>query len=126
MTLARGALPPADGKTILPAERVAFGYGIALDIAGYKTDAFIDTRSETTLSLSPAMARRVPFEAPPVVAGKAAGAGFAPTELRSGRIAGDVDFGSFSMRSAIASIVQLPPYLPQEALLGGRCWPTLS
>ena len=118
VTLARGALPPADGKTILPAERVAFGYGIALDIAGYKTDAFIDTRSETTLSLSPAMARRVPFEAPPVVTGKAAGAAFAPTELRSGRIAGDVAFGAFSVRSPVASIVELPSYLPQEALLG--------
>lgn len=118
VTLARGVLAPADGKTILPAERVAFGYGIALDIAGYKTDAFVDTRSQTTLSLSPAMAKRISFESPPVVTGKAAGAGFAPTEVRSARIAGDVVFGAFSVKSPIASVVQLPPYLPQEALLG--------
>jgi CubicO group peptidase (beta-lactamase class C family) len=118
VTFARGALPAADGKTILPAERVAFGYGIALDIGGYKTVAFVDTRSQTALSLSPAMAKRVSFESPLVVTGKAAGAGFAPTELRSGRIAGDVAFGAFSVRSPIASVVQLPPYLPQEALLG--------
>jgi hypothetical protein len=120
LVLARGALPPPNGGDVLATVPVAFGFGVHLTVGGVGTDAFIDTRSETALGVSPALAGGLRFAYAPVTVGMARGAGFAPVPVKAARLDGDIALGEYAIARPIVDVRQLPPYLPSQPLLGGR------
>jgi CubicO group peptidase (beta-lactamase class C family) len=120
LVLSRGALPAPNGRDVLATVPIAFGFGVHLDIGGVGSDAFIDTRSETALGVSPSLADGIHFAYAPVTVGMARGAGFAPIPVKAARLAGNVMLGEYSIAQPIVDVRQLPPYLPSQPLLGGR------
>jgi len=120
LVLARGALPAPSGRDVLATVPIAFGFGVHLDLNGVGSDAFIDTRSETALGVSPSLAGGLHFAYAPVTVGMARGAGFAPIPVKAARLGGDVVLGEYSIAQPIIDVRQLPPYLPSQPLLGGR------
>jgi|GEM_PF-1259653 len=120
LVLSRGALPPPNGRDVLATVPIAFGFGVHLDIGGVGSDAFIDTRSETALGVSPSLAGGLHFAYAPVTVGMARGAGFAPVPVKAARLDGDIALGAYAIARPIVDVRQLPPYLPSQPLLGGR------
>jgi len=120
LVLAQGALPVPNGRDVLATVPIAFGFGVHLDVNGVGSDAFIDTRSETALGVSPSLADGLRFAYAPVIAGMARGAGFAPVPVKAARLGGNVTLGEYSIAQPIVDVRQLPPYLPSQPLLGGR------
>ena len=117
LELSRDSLPTSNGGTILPLERIDDFWGVPLSIAGHDAVAVLDTRSVTAFSVSPGSADSLPFEAPPVVIGRAGGAGIATTEVRGGQLDGAVTLGRYSFPHPTMVIHALPPgFLAREGV----------
>jgi hypothetical protein len=114
----RGTLPPSDGKTLLPMTRAGPFWAVPVEIAGTSFRAILDTRGSGILGVNPRIAGKLAFAAPAVVIGKAHGAAIPETEVRAGRLAGDLRMGALTFSRPLVGIRQLPPHFPEEPLLG--------
>jgi len=114
----RGALPAADGKTLLPMTRAGPFWAVPIQVANTPFQAILDTRGSGTLGVSPAIGGTLAFAAPPVVVGVGRGAAIPETQVRAARLAGDVRLGALTFSRPLVGIRQLPPHFPGEPVLG--------
>ena len=114
----RGALPPADGKSILPMKRAGPFWAVPVDVAGVKMQAILDTRASGTLGVVPKTAEKLSFAAPPVVIGMARGAAIPEVPVKLARLKGDLHLGAITFQKPVVGIRPLPPHFPEEPLLG--------
>ncbi len=120
VTFQRGALPAADNSSILSLTHVGPFWGVPMTIAGKPFTAVIDTRSTGGFGLTPESSRDVPFDGALQVIGRARGAAIAETEVKAGRIAGDIAIGRYVFPRPTATVRPLPAGFPTEPLIGGR------
>jgi hypothetical protein len=117
--LERGALPaPGADDRVLPITRIGPFWGVAVRLGDVETRAVIDTRSMTAMSVRPRTADSLRFRAPPMVIGKARGAGFAETDLLEGELDGVVSLGPYRIAAPRLGVSALPPAFPQDPILG--------
>ena len=116
--LENGALPEADGRTILPLIRLGAHLGVEVESQGQRIPAVIDTQGGTDISVSPEIASRLNFAAPPVAVRTAAIGGSTPEPVSAARLEGDLHLGAYTVQRPILDIVSPPPGLPRQALLG--------
>ncbi len=116
----RGSLPPADGKTVLSLTRVGPFWGIPLSVAGVAQAAVLDTRSTGAFGFTPESAAPLKFEGDQRVIGRARGAAIPETEVKAGRLSGDIVIGRYTFPKPTVTIRALPPGFPTEAIVGAR------
>jgi hypothetical protein len=119
-TFQRGALPAADNASILALTHIGPFWGVPITIAGTPFAAVLDTRSTGGFGLTPESSRHVPFDGDLQVIGRARGAAIEETEVKAGRIAGDIAIGRYVFPRPMATVRPLPPGFPTEPLIGGR------
>jgi hypothetical protein len=120
LRFARGALPEADGKTILSLTHVGPFWALPIAIAGKPYAAVLDTRSTGGFGLTPESAAGVPFDGELRVIGRARGAAISERDVKGGTIAGDVTVGRYTFPHPPVSVRPLPPGFPTEPLVGAR------
>jgi hypothetical protein len=103
LRLARGALPAANGRDILPLESIGPLWGVPVTIGGKTFTGFIDTQSGNGLAMAPPMARMVAFAATPVVTGKVHGPAIGVAELTTARLDGDLAFGGYRVERPLVN-----------------------
>lgn len=116
--LARGGLPAADGREVLPLVREGPFWSLPITYGSVTTRAIVDTRSTSTLGVTPAFADSIRFAGPLQVIGMARGAAIGPTEVRAGTLDGDVRVGKYSFPRPTLSVHALPPGFPTLGLFG--------
>jgi hypothetical protein len=116
----RGALPAADGQSIVSLTHVGPFWGIPLTIAGKPYAGVLDTRSTGGFGFTPESAKAVPFDGELRVIGRARGAAIPEADVKAGTIAGDVRIGRYVFPRPAASVRPLPPGFPTEPIVGGR------
>lgn len=114
----RGSLAAPDGRSILPLTRVGPFWGAPITIGGKPFTAVVDTRSTGAFGVVPAVAEQLAFDGPLTVVGRARGAAIAETEVRAGRLSGDIVIGAYTFPTPSISVRALPPGFPDEPLLG--------
>jgi hypothetical protein len=119
-TFQRGELPAADHASILALTHIGPFWGVPITIAGKSFAAVLDTRSTGGFGLTPESSTHVPFDGDLRVVGRARGAAIAETEVKAGRIAGDIAIGRYVFPRPMATVRPLPPGFPTEPLIGGR------
>jgi serine protease Do len=115
--LERGTLPAPNGASVLATSRVGPFFAVQLDAAGTPVTAVIDTRSSGSFGFTPAGAGHLRFAAPPVVAGQARGAAIPVTDIKMGRLDGDIALGAVRFQRPIVIVRPLPPGFP-DAIMG--------
>lgn len=116
--LARGDLPAPDGREVLPLTREGPFWALPITFGNLVTRAIVDTRSTSTLGVTPVVADSLAFTGPLQVVGMARGAAIGPTEVRAATLDGDVRVGKFSFPRPTLSVRALPAGFPQLALFG--------
>ena len=116
----RGALPAADGQSILSLTHVGPFWGLPLTIAGKAYSGVLDTRSTGGFGFTPESAKGVPFAGELRVVGRARGAAIPEADVKAGTIAGDIRIGRYVFPRPVASVRPLPPDFPTEPIVGGR------
>jgi hypothetical protein len=117
--LERGTLPAPDGRGVFAATRIGPFFAVALDMAGRRIDAVIDTRGSSAFGVTPAIGDSLRFNAPPVLIGQARGAAIPLSDVRLGRLAGDIRCGAIVFERPFVTVRALPPGFP-GALLGSE------
>ena len=117
--LEKGALPAADGRSILA---IGTGEGepgptIDISIGGLKVRALLDTGAARWLALPQKMLPDLPLKAGPVTVGTATGPQVGTFRQQEARIKGDLRFGAFTVRDPIVSFHPRPRALLGSALL---------
>ena len=118
--LESGTLPEPNGRDIFPTVAIGPFFGVEIGIAGHSYPAVLDTQSGSALSVNPTIGEILPWDAPLAVTGMAAVGGRSPVIVRSGRLAGDVTLGSYTIKRPIINVHATPPGLPQETNIGSR------
>ncbi|HEX6976223.1 MAG TPA: aspartyl protease family protein [Vicinamibacterales bacterium] len=116
----RGNLPAADGVTVLDLTHIGPFWGIPISVGGVKQRAVLDTRSTGGFGFTPESAAPLTFEGDLRVIGRARGAAIPETDVKAGRLAGDVTIGRYTFPKPTVSIRPLPPGFPTEAIVGTR------
>jgi Aspartyl protease len=117
--LSRDSLPDANGRDVLALSRVGPFWAAPVNIGGRDLSAVLDTRSAgPAMSLAPGVAAALPFADSLRVVGRASGAAIASTEVKEGRLAGDIRIGSFTFPHPLLNVRELPPGFPTNPLLG--------
>ena len=116
----RGALPAADGQSILALTHVGPFWGMPLTIAGKPYSGVLDTRSTGGFGFTPESAKGVPFDGELRIVGRARGAAIPEADVKAGTIAGDIRIGRYVFPRPAASVRPLPPDFPTEPIVGGR------
>jgi hypothetical protein len=114
--LERGSLPAANGKDILELLRVEGFWGLPITLAGQTFTAVLDTQNSGWLNIPPSAAAQLPLSELRVV-GKARGA-FGETEVKSGRLTGDLTIGSCKFPEPFLGVLELPPSFPNRPNVG--------
>jgi hypothetical protein len=116
--LARGSLPPLDGREVLPMLDLNRLTGIAIAIGGKRFDGLIDTQGGTDIQAPPEVGAVISFVAPPVVVGQAKIGPADPVPVSAGRLAGDVTFGAFTVVRPIVHVAAPPREVAGPVVLG--------
>ena len=116
----RGSLPPADGETVLSLTHVGPFWGIPLTVGGARQVAVLDTRSTGAFGFTPESAAPLTFDGDVRVVGRARGAAIPDTEVKAGRLSGDIVIGRYTFPKPTVTIRPLPPGFPTEAIVGAR------
>jgi hypothetical protein len=119
MTLARGALPPANGRDRLALYLAEELLEFDVTVDGRPTRAVLDTQGSGVFNGTPAVVRGVRFAAAPVSTGRVQGPGIGVQQVRSARLTGDVRVGDVVFRRPIVGIVPMPPGYPEHWNMGG-------
>ncbi len=117
VVLERGALPAPDGQHVFAAAHAGPFVALDLDVAGRSVRAVLDTRGASAFGVTPDAGAALSFAAPPVVVGQARGAAIPVTEVKLGRLAGDVRIGDVVFQRPLVSVHAAPPGFP-DAILG--------
>ena len=115
-----GQLPPVDEREVLTLKPIDALVGIDVTIAGKPFVAAVDTRGAGMLTMMPALASTDTFSGPLREAGYASGAGIPRTEKKTGRLAGDVRMGTFTVQRPIVLVHATPADFPQVPILGSQ------
>ena len=118
LVLERGTLPAPDGQSVFATTRVGPFFAVALDVAGRRLPAVIDTRGSSAFGFTPAVGESLRFVAPPVLVGQARGAAIPLTDVKLGRLDGDVTLGTIRFERPLVTLRALPPGYP-DGLIGG-------
>jgi predicted aspartyl protease len=118
LELARGSLPPLDGREVLPMLDLNRLTGIAISIGGKEVDGVIDTQGGTDIQVPPELGSTLPFVAPLAVVGQARIGVSEPVPVSAGRLAGDVTFGAFAITRPIVHVAVAPTEVSHPAILG--------
>jgi Aspartyl protease len=118
LRFAAGSLPAANGKDILPLTRTADFWSLPVSIGGRTYQGVIDTRSTGAIGVIPSRSKELAFDGEPIVVGMARGAAIAETEVKMGRLKGDVTIGQYTFPTPEIGIRALPPGFPEEPLIG--------
>lgn len=118
--LSRGSLPEPDGQQVLPLKKVGPFWSLPVTLAGQRMDAILDTRSTGGIGLTPASAANVRFDGDLRVIGRARGAAIPETEVKAGKVAGDLVVGRYTVSAPSVAVRPLPPGFPTEPVLGSR------
>jgi hypothetical protein len=89
-----------------------------IGVGGTPFVAVLDTRSTGALGFTPGHTARLTFEGELAVIGRARGAGIPETEVRGGRLAGDVTIGGYTFPRPFVSVRARPPLFPQNPIVG--------
>jgi hypothetical protein len=117
--LSRDSLPAANGRDILPLSHVGPFWAAPISIGGKDFSAVLDTRSAgPTMSLAPSVAATLTFADSLRVVGRASGAAIASTEVKEGRLVGDLKLGAYTFPHPLLAVRELPPGFPTNPLLG--------
>lgn len=116
--LEQGSLPQADGQTILPLSRAAEFWALPVSYAGHVLATILDTRSTGAFSLDPRDGAALPWKEPPVIIGRAGGAGIPTTEVKGGALGGEAVVGRYHITEPNLTLHQLPPDYPSEPRIG--------
>lgn len=124
MTLARGALPAANGRDLLPLVAVD-GYwganhlwGIEIDAGGTPAVATLMLQSPGGVGTGPSLAAGARFQAQPVAIGRVMTPLMGAVDRRVGRLGGDVRIGAYTLRQPLVSVIPGPPQFPSTWTLG--------
>ena len=109
LRLTRDTLPAANGRDVLQLSRAGPFWAVPIDLAGHAYAGVIDTRSTGTLGVTPEVGAALPFDGALEVVGRARGAGIPETEVKAGRLAGDVRIGAYTFPRPMLSVRPLPP-----------------
>jgi hypothetical protein len=116
--LERGSLPKPNGHDVLRLQRAGDFWSLPVSIGSRALDAVLDTRSTGTFSITPAVASTLKFDGGLEVIGRAGGAAIPVTEVRGGRLAGDVTIGQYTFPHPLITVRELPPGFPAGPLVG--------
>jgi hypothetical protein len=116
----KGELPAADGATVLPLTHAGPFWALPMKVAGQSVAAIIDTRSTGAFGFTPDAAARITFSGELRLVGRARGAAIAETEIKAGRLAGDITIGRYVFPTPMGTVRPLPPGFPSEPLIGAR------
>jgi hypothetical protein len=116
----RGNLPAPDGETVLSLTHVGPFWGLPIIVAGAKQWAVLDTRSTGAFGFTPESAAPLKFDGELRVVGRARGAAIPETEVKAGRLAGNIEIGRFRFPTPTITVRALPPGFPTEAIVGAR------
>ena len=111
-------LAAPNSKDILSIQHSGPFWAIPVAIGGHKFSAVIDTRSTTAISVSPEVAAQLLFEGELQVIGRSGGAGIPTTEVKAGKLNGDVILGAYTIAHPTLTVHALPPGFPTEPLIG--------
>jgi Aspartyl protease len=120
LRLERGDLPVPDGLTVLALGHAGPFWTLPMTIGGRAVHAVVDTRSMGAFGLTPESAAGLAFDGGLRVVGRARGAAIPETEVKAGRIAGDITVGRYVFPSPMVAVRPLPPGFPTEPLIGAR------
>lgn len=120
VVLERGALPEPDGREVLAARAVGPFLAIPVRLGAREVTTVIDTQSGLGLSVPPALADSLAFEATPAVVGQARVGGMTrpAAEVKGARLAGDARVGGFTIARPIVRVLPMPAGYMQMALFG--------
>ncbi len=118
LRISRDTLSVADGKSILELRRAGPFWTMPVEIAGKPMRGVLDTRGTGSFSMVPAIADQLPFEAAMEVIGRAGGAGIPTTEVKAGRLKGDVKIGDYTFTRPTITSRPLPAHFPTEPIVG--------
>jgi hypothetical protein len=120
LVLARDTLPEPDGVEVLRAVRVGPFVGVELEVGGVKQVGVVDTQGGIGFQALPQVARRLEFEAPLRVVGRAVVGGTAPVAVRGARLRGQLRIGRHVFARPRIAVHELPPAIPAEMTIGLR------
>ncbi|HET7460236.1 MAG TPA: aspartyl protease family protein [Longimicrobium sp.] len=124
MTLAKGALPAANGRNVLPLVPVP-GYwganhlwGVEIGAGGTRAVATLTLQSPGGVGTSPALAATAPFAAAPVAIGRVLTPLQGAVDRRVARLDGDLRIGAYTLRRPLVNVIPGPAQFPASWTLG--------
>jgi hypothetical protein len=96
LRFAHDTLPTPNATDVLPLTRAGDFWALPITMAGKHFAAVLDTRSTGSFSVTPSVADELPFDGPLEVVGRASGVAIPVTEVKRGRLAGDVTIGQYT------------------------------
>jgi hypothetical protein len=118
LSLARGTLPPPDGRDVLAATRVGPFIGIPVVFGGVRETGVIDTQGGTGFQATEAVASQLVFQGPLRVVGRVVVGHGVPVELRMGVLQGDARLGGHLIHQPRIAVHPLPPDIPSRVTIG--------
>lgn len=118
LSLARGTLPPPDGREVLAAVRVGPFIGIPVVFGSVRETGVIDTQGGIGFQAIEAVASRLAFQGPLRVVGQAVVGGGAPVDVRMGILQGDARLGGHLIHQPRIAVHPLPPDIPSHVTIG--------
>lgn len=103
LRLARGALPEPDGRQVLQLEAIGPLWGVPMLVGGKTFTALFDTQSGDGFAIAPPLARQVSFVGKPVETGRVRGPAVGDAAVRTARLDGDIQLGSYRFARPIVS-----------------------
>jgi hypothetical protein len=118
LSLTKMSLPEPDGREVLRAVRVGPFIGIPITLGGVRETGVIDTQGGIGFQATPEVARRLTFQRPLRVVGRAVVGGGAPVEVKLGTLSGDVRLGRYTMQQPEIAVHRLPADIPSHVTIG--------
>jgi hypothetical protein len=118
LSLTKTSLPEPDGREVLRAVRVGPFIGIPITLGGVRETGVIDTQGGIGFQATPEVARRLAFQHPLRVVGRAVVGGGAPVEVKLGTLSGDVRLGRYTMQQPAIAVHRLPADIPSHVTIG--------
>lgn len=120
LSLARATLPAPDGKEILKATHVGPFIGIPITLGDVKEIGVIDTQGGVGFAAIEEVGRRLTFQSPLRMVGRAVVGGGAPVPVKQGVLAGSAMLGRHQISQPPVAVHALPPDIPSHVTIGLR------
>lgn len=120
LSLARATLPAPDGKEILKATHVGPFIGIPIALGDVQEIGVIDTQGGVGFAAIEEVGRRLTFQSPLRVVGRAVVGGDAPVPVKQGVLVGSAMLGRHRIGQPPVAVHALPPDIPSHVTIGLR------